>query len=180
MALEVAEVFRSPTLYQFRFQLLDAVIRAESNRLLTIDGATQSTITSAWLRYATEPNPTDDDELVYTLMEPPSYGSLWVGTDQLVAGSKWTQTAISSQRLQYRLARRTLSSLRDVFIFRVVASSAGLFADQQRFEIEYTPADEPSVFKTITTGEVSVNEGETAVLQVPINNFIKASLCILS
>ena len=166
MALEVAEVFRSPTLYQFRFQLLDAVLRAENNRLLSISGTSQSVITSAWLRYVTEPNPTDEDQLVYTLVDPPSYGTLWLGTDQLVAGSKWTQSAINAQKLQYRLARRTLSSLQDLFTFRVVASSAGLFSDHQRFEIEFTPADESSLYKTITTGEVSVSEGETVVLQV--------------
>lgn len=182
VALEVAEVFRSPTLYQFRFQLLDTILRAENNRLLAFTGTSQSvTITPNFLRYVTEPHSTTDDDLVYTLVDLPLYGNLWLagGEQPMNSGSKWTQSMILSQKVQYRLARRTVSGLRDRFTFRVSAAPAGLSnSDLQRFDVEYSPGNEAGVpFKSITVGEVTVNEGESAVLQVIIilYNLVKVS-----
>lgn len=172
VALEVAEVFRSPIMYQFRFQLLDAVLREESNRGLSIfGGSTQSVaIGSALLKFVVEPQSNAEEEVIYTLMDAPLYGSLWIQSQSnpLDTGSKWSQSVLNSQRLQYRLARRTLSSLRDHFSFRV--TSSGLASDLRRFEINYSPGnDTPTV--TATIGELLVNEGETAVLQVSLLGF---------
>lgn len=81
-------MFRSPTLYQFRFQLLDAVLRAENDRPLTIHGVSQAMIESTMLKFVTEPNSSPEDELVYTLHDTPSYGALWIGNEQLANGSR--------------------------------------------------------------------------------------------
>jgi len=170
VALEVAEVFRSPTLYQFRLQLQDSIIRMENNRSLNmsgIGGNQQSVIDVSFLKYVTEPHATTDDEIVYTLIEPPVYGSLWVlqQPDPLVAGSKWTQKTVNTQRFQYKLTRRTLSDLQDRFTFRV--SDDSLVTDSQHFNIYFTSDRRDVALSTVTVtiGQLLVNEGETAVLQ---------------
>lgn len=172
VALEVAEVFRSPIMYQFRFQLLDAVLREENNRGLSFTGvSTQSAaIGSSLLKFVTEPHSSAEEEVVYSLVDPPLFGSLWIQSQSypLDTGSKWSQSALNSQRLQYRLARRTLSSLRDRFTFRV--TSAGLISDLQHFEINFTPGNDTSKV-SVTIGELLVNEGETAVLQPSLLGF---------
>lgn len=172
VALEVAEVFRSPIMYQFRFQLLNAVLREENNRGLSMTGgSTQSVaIGTVLLKFVVEPHSSAEEEVIYTLVDPPLYGSLWIQSQSnpLDIGSKWSQGILNAQRLQYRLARRTLSSLGDRFTFRV--ASSGLLSDLQRFEINYTPGnDTPTV--AVTIGELLVNEGETAVLQVSLLGF---------
>ena len=172
VALEVAEVFRSPIMYQFRFQLLDAVLREENNRGLAITGvSTQSAaIGTSLLKFIIEPLSSAEEEVIYTLVDPPLYGSLWIQSpsNPLDFGSKWSQTILNSQRLQYRLARRTLSSLRDRFTFRV--TSTGLVSDLHRFQITYTPSNDSSPISA-TVGELLVNEGETAVLQASLLAF---------
>jgi chondroitin sulfate proteoglycan 4 len=172
VALEVAEVFRSPIMYQFRFQLLDAVLREENNRGLSMTGgSTQSVaIGAALLKFVVEPHSSAEEEVIYTLVDPPLYGSLWIQSQSspLDTGSKWSQSILNSQRLQYRLARRTLSSLGDRFSFRV--ASSGLVSDLHRFEISYAPGnDTPAA--AVTIGELLVNEGEEAVLQASLLGF---------
>ena len=170
VALEVAEVFRSPTLYQFRLQLQDSVIRAENNRPLNssgVGGNQHSIIDASSLRFVTEPHATSDDEIVYTLIDPPVYGSLWVQQqpEPLGVGSKFTQKTVSNQRLEYKLTRRTLSDLHDRFTFRVSADS--LITDPQSFDIYFTSDRYDVALLTVSVkiGQLLVNEGETAVLQ---------------
>lgn len=165
--LEANDVFRSPTVYQFRLQLLDAVLRVETNRGLALQGGypQSGVISSATLRFVTEPHSTAEDELVYTLIDPPLHGALWIQQqpEPLGPGFKWTQSIVSSQKLQYRLARRTLSAVQDRFTFRV--STTGLVSDQQRFDITFTPSNAEASAIDVYIDEVAVNEGETAVLQ---------------
>lgn len=173
VALEVAEVFRSPIMYQFRFQLLDAVLRQESNRGLSFTGSStqMAAIGSSLLRFVTEPHSSAEEEVVYTLVDPPLFGSLYIQSQSypLESGAKWTQSALHSQRLQYRLARRTLSSLQDRFTFRV--ASTGIVSGTERFEINFTPANDTSQVAAATLGELLVNEGETAVVQPSLLGF---------
>ncbi|EFX76390.1 hypothetical protein DAPPUDRAFT_249084, partial [Daphnia pulex] len=175
VALEVAEVFRSPIMYQFRFQLLDAVLREENNRGLAMTGgSTQSVaIGSAQLKFVVEPQSSAEEEVVYTLLDPPLYGSLWIQSQSspLDTGSKWSQSLLNSQRLHYRLARRTLSSLGDGFTFRVTSSSGLASSDLHRFEINYAPGNDTPTTAAVTIGELLVNEGETAVLQASLLGF---------
>lgn len=116
--------FINPIHYQFRIQFLEPVITVQHNEGLRITSA-QSIIGASILQYATSPYVTKDEDLIYTILQPPLFGTLrmrlctrteWIDLD---AGSKFTQEVVVCNGLQYRFKRRTLSSITDRFSFTV-------------------------------------------------------------
>jgi len=116
--------FSSPIQYQFRIEFLDPIITEIHNKGLHMTSV-ESVIDTSVIQYATSPYVTKDEDLIFTILQPPLFGTLqtrlctaleW--TD-LNAGSTFTQEVVRCNGLRYRLQRRTLSPITDRFIYTV-------------------------------------------------------------
>ena len=138
--------FKSPTNYEFRMQFLSAVLKVDRSAILVMKGQSEARIGSGHLKFTTDPYSTPDEEILYTVTQIPLYGSLWIAPSaskeskwiKLAAGSRFAQNIITSNRLEYRLNRRTLSTLQDRFNFQVI-DKFRTFRNPQFIDLPFTP-----------------------------------------
>ena len=132
--------FRSPISYQFRIEFLDPSITMQRNEGLRMTSP-QSIIGASILQCATSPYVTKDENLVYTILQPPLFGSLRIRLCEdtkwtnLQAGSKFTQDVIVCDGLQYRLQRRTLSPITDRFSF-MVRNNDSFYSNHKKINLQ--------------------------------------------
>nr|XP_027222459.1 chondroitin sulfate proteoglycan 4-like [Penaeus vannamei] len=149
-----------PTEYTFRINFVAITVDVVRNAELLIDRIQESFISEGFLQTVTKPDPAPSGEIVYSIIVPPMFGSIFLSSgdltrhQQLEKGSTFTQEDIAKGRIKYKLHRKSYSSLHDSFQFQV--SSQGRSSDVHTFNIRHTP---PSVDATIVVERLDVQEG---------------------
>ena len=107
------------------------VLQAQRQNAINLINVKETVITDTYLMYQTYPQSSEDSEVIYTLLSPPSKGLLLLsssGSDLLSSsaavklrpGSTFNQVDLLSGHLKYKLtALNDQTSLDDVFTFKV-------------------------------------------------------------
>ncbi|XP_068247623.1 LOW QUALITY PROTEIN: chondroitin sulfate proteoglycan 4-like [Palaemon carinicauda] len=148
------------TEYTFRISFVAMVVEVIRNSELLIDQIQESFISEGFLQSVTRPDPTEDKNIIYSIISPPMYGSLYLSSGdltrhrQIEKGSIFSQEDIAKGRVKYKLHRKSYSALHDSFQFKV--STDGRSSDIKTFNIRHTP---PTVDADIVVERLDVQEG---------------------
>ena len=128
----------------------------EINTGLTLTEGASVDIVNTMLA-ATDPD-NDDATLIYTLVSPPSHGSLLLTGTALAASETFTQGDINSSRISY--AHDGSEETSDVFAFRV-ADPQGATSAQASFAITVQSVNDTP---TLINNGISLDEGATVII----------------
>nr|XP_053643918.1 chondroitin sulfate proteoglycan 4-like isoform X2 [Cherax quadricarinatus] len=149
-----------PTEYTFGISFVSVTVDVIRNAELLIDRIQESFISEGFLQSETKPDPTPGKDIIYQIISPPLYGSIFLSSGdltqhkQLDKGSIFSQEDIAKGRIKYKLHRKSYSTLRDSFQFQV--SSNGHSSDVHTFSIRHNP---PPVDANIIVEHLDVQEG---------------------
>lgn len=148
------------TEYSFRIAFVSLSVKIVNNAVLLIDQIQESFISEGFLRSVTQPSQTSPENIIYTMVSAPHYGSVFLSSGDLLhqnrlrTSSNFTQEDIAKGRIKYKLHYRTYSEFYDAFEF--IVSSKGQTTDIQTFNIRYKP---PALDALVRVKDIDVEEG---------------------
>ncbi|KAL6266369.1 hypothetical protein P5V15_003224 [Pogonomyrmex californicus] len=107
--------------YEFRITFIDLELKEIRRAPVNLTNISSINITSNHLKYQTNPLVTSPNKIVFTVTTGPRYGNLFLLDRKLMKADTFTQEDIETDRLSYRLFRRSYSNILDEITFKVNA-----------------------------------------------------------
>ncbi|CAB0031771.1 unnamed protein product [Trichogramma brassicae] len=151
--------------YDFEISFIVLELLKVQRASVNFSDATDSLVDARHLEYQTNPLRTEPSLVVYSLLELPRFGHLYLDYERLRIGQTFNQRDVNSRRLRYRLFHRAYSPIDDALLFKVTAPQcADLFETLDFHYQPYQGGHLPEIQE-----QVQVQEGQRVALKMRTN-----------
>jgi chondroitin sulfate proteoglycan 4 len=119
------------------------------------------------LKFQTNPIITDTNMIIYSLLEEPKFGYIYLDYERLRMGQIFSQQDIDRNRLRYRLFRHAFSFIDDAIKFKVIVPQCSDVTALLKFH--YSSSKSSSLSDTVEN--IHVIEGHQIPLQISQTNY---------
>uniref|UniRef100_A0ABD2VZ75 Laminin G domain-containing protein n=1 Tax=Trichogramma kaykai TaxID=54128 RepID=A0ABD2VZ75_9HYME len=151
--------------YDFEISFIVLELLKVQRASVNFSDATDSLVDARNLEYQTNPLRTEPSLVVYSLLELPRFGHLYLDYERLRIGQTFNQRDVNSRRLRYRLFHRAYSPIHDALLFKVTAPQcADLFETLDFHYQPYQGGHLPEIQE-----QAQVQEGQRVALKMRTN-----------
>lgn len=148
-----------PDEHVFSISFVTISVEVVRNAELIMNAIQESFISEGNLYTVTHPEPSPRSEIVYTLINTPKFGGIYLSTGDLIyqrrlsTASNFTQDDVTKGRLKYKLNYLTFSNFTDYFQFKVTCNNHETRLEEFKVRYEAPPFDGKIITQTVIVRE---------------------------
>lgn len=154
------------TAYDFHINFITLELREIQRSSINFTSSAEVLVDSSHLQFQTNPLITDTNRIVYSLLEYPRYGNVYLNNEKLRVGQTFTQKDIDEHKVRYTHLRRAFSAIEDKVNFKVTAPQC--HDVETSMFLRYDPSE--SILPE-RVENVHVMEGDIALLRASRMNY---------